>query len=356
MYIRGYVMQETQEETRKIQFTGKSSYIVSLPKKWVEDIGLKPGDRVAVIRQGNSLIQIGPSKKQIVKGTKEAIIEIGMNDDVSVPIRKLIALYILGFNVIHVRAKDGRLQTNQREAVKDVVRKMLMGTEITADSTNGITMQVLINTIELSLDAAFKRMLLIAKSMLKDAMLALQESNNELAREVIRSDDEVDRFSFYIIRQLNIAIQNEYLLHDMGLVTPRDCLGYRLIVKSVERAADHATNIAADVLEMKEPVDTDVVAKITNMSDFALEVLDDACLSLFKRDYVEAESAIEKSKRIDGLEKQVIKNSNALKNVSELHRIKFITDNLRRVAEYASDIAEIVLNMTVEHTLKQSKA
>ncbi len=349
-------MAKTQEETRKIQFTGKSSYIVSLPKKWVEDIGLKAGDSVAVIRQGNSLLQIGPSKKHFTKSTMEATIEVGMSTDVSVPIRQLIALYILGFSVINVRAKDGRLQTNQREAVKGAVRKVLMGAEITADSTDGMTVQVLINMVELSVDAAFKRMLLIAKSMLKDAILALQESNNELAKEVIESDDEVDRFSFYIIRQLNIAIENEYLLSDMGLVKPRDCLGYRSIVKSIERAADHAANIAEDVLEIKEAVDSNVIAKITSMSNFALEVLDDACLALFKRDYAEAEKAIEKSKRIDDLERQVIKNASTLRSVSELYRIKFITENLRRIAEYASDIAEIVLNMTVEHTLKQSKA
>jgi len=35
---------EEREETRKIQFTGKSSYIVSLPKQWVMDLGLKQGD------------------------------------------------------------------------------------------------------------------------------------------------------------------------------------------------------------------------------------------------------------------------------------------------------------------------
>lgn len=348
-------MVEAQEETRKIQFTGKSSYIISLPKKWVKDIGLKPGDQVSVVRQGNSLLQIGPSKKINPKSIKEATIQVGSDDDASVPIRKLIALYILGFNVINVRGKNGRLQTSQREAVKDIVRKMLMGTEITADSTDGITIQVLINTIELSIDAAFKRMLLIAKSMLKDALLALQESNSELAKEVIKSDDEVDRFSFYIIRQLNIAIENEYLLPDMGLMQPRDCLGYRLIVKSVERAADHAANIAADILEMKEPVGNGVVTKMIAMSNLALEVLDDACLSLFKRDYEEAEKAIEKSKKIAVLEKQLIKN-NTLTNLSEVYRIKLITENIRRIAEYASDIAEIVLNMTVEHTLKQSKA
>lgn len=345
-------MEQTQEETRKIQLTGKSSYIISLPKKWVEEIGLKPRDQVTVIRQGNSLLQIVPSKKQFAKTAKEATIEVSKNDEPSKPIRKLIALYLLGFNVINIRAKDGRLGTDQRDAVKDAVRKMLMGTEITADSTDGMTIQVLINIVELSVDGAFKRMLLIAKSMLKDTILALQESNLDLAKEVIKSDDEVDRFSFYIIRQLKIAIQNEHLLADMGLVKPRDCLGYRLIVKSIERVADHATNIAEDFVEMKESIDKEVLKKITNMSNFAIEVLDDACLSLFKRDYNAAELAIEKAKNIDILENAVFKNSHGLRKASEMYRIKLITENLRRMAEYASDIAEIVLNMTIEQTLK----
>ena len=348
-------MEQTQEETRKIQFTGKSSYIVSLPKKWVEDIGLKPGERVVIIRQGNSLLQIAPARKQLTKTTKEATIEISRDDERSKPIRKLIALYLLGFNVINVRAKDGRLTTDQRDAVKDTVRKVLMGTEITADSTDGMTIQVLINIVELSVDAAFKRMLLIAKSMLKDAMLALQESNLDLAKEVIKSDDEVDRFSFYIIRQLKIAIQNEHLLADMGLVSPRDCLGYRLIVKSIERVADHTVNIAEDFVEMEESVGKEVLNKITDMSNFALEVLDDACLSLFKRDYNAAEQAIEKSKKIDVIENAVFKNTHGSRKASQLYRTKFITENLRRIAEYASDIAEIVMNMTVEQTLKQSR-
>ena len=348
-------MEKTQEETRKIQFTGKSSYIVSLPKKWVEEIGLKPGERVVVTRQGNSLLQIAPAKKQLAKTAREATIEISRDDESSKPIRKLIALYLLGFNVINVKAKDGRLRTDQRDAVKDTVRKVLMGTEITADSTDGMTIQVLINIVELSVDAAFKRMLLIAKSMLKDAMIALRESNLDLGKEVIRSDDEVDRFSFYIIRQLKIAIQNEHLLADMGLVSPRDCLGYRLIVKSIERVADHTVNIAEDFVEMEESVGTEVLNKITDMSNFALEVLDDACLSLFKRDYNAAEHAIEKAKKIDVIENAVFKNSQSTRKASQLYRTKFITENLRRIAEYASDIAEIVLNMTVEQTLKQSK-
>ncbi len=39
-------------------------------------------------------------------------------------------------------------------------------------------------------------MLIIAKSMQNDALLAQEEANFELAKEVVNSDDEVDRFSF----------------------------------------------------------------------------------------------------------------------------------------------------------------
>ena len=46
---------DQNEETRKIQYTGGSSYIVSLPKKWVQDLGLKQGDHVLIRREGNSI-------------------------------------------------------------------------------------------------------------------------------------------------------------------------------------------------------------------------------------------------------------------------------------------------------------
>jgi len=43
-------------ETRKIQFTGKSTYIVSLPKKWVNSLGLKAGSPILITQQDSSLI------------------------------------------------------------------------------------------------------------------------------------------------------------------------------------------------------------------------------------------------------------------------------------------------------------
>jgi len=202
-------------ETRKIQFTGKSSYIISLPKQWIIDLGLKQGDQIKIIRKGSSTLELYPPKfESRIQKKEDATIEIKSEEDASSIVRKLISLYFLGYKTIHVKPKDGRLSPNQRNTVKEAVKRMLMGSEIISDSINGITVQVLVNLLELSVDGAFKRMLHLAESMSSDAILSVKENNSELAQEVINTDDEVDRFGFYIIRQLKIAIQNEHMLKD----------------------------------------------------------------------------------------------------------------------------------------------
>ena len=341
-------------ETRKIQFTGKSSYIVSLPKPWIMELGLKQGDQIRMVRKGASTLELYPQKFETrFQKNEDATIEIDVEEKTPTIVRKLISLYFLGFKTINVKPKFGRLNPSQRTAVKEAVRRMLMGSEIISDSTGGITIQVLVNLLELSVDGAFKRMLDLTKSMSNDAILAVKENNLELAQEVINTDDEVDRFGFYIIRQLKIAIQNEHMLKEMGFRNARICLGYRLVVKNIERAGDHATFIAKDLLEFKKPVKKEILDKIQDMNKFCLSVLDDSCLALFKEDYVHEEQIIEKTFEITKYEKKIRDASKSLKDDEEIYRIRRITESIKRISEYASDIAEIVLNMNIEKALKK---
>jgi phosphate uptake regulator len=345
-----------REETRKIQFTGKSSYIVSLPKQWIMELGLKQGDPINVVRQGSSTLQISPTQYSTkTLQMEDATFEVGPDDENSSIVRRLISLYFLGFKTINIKPKTGRFKPAQRTAVKDAVKKMLMGTEIISDSTEGITIQVLVNLLELSVNGAFKRMIHLAKSMLRDALLAVKESNFELAQEVINADDEVDRFGFYIIRQLKIAIQNEHMLKEMGFKNLRDCLGFRLVVKNIERTGDHAVFIAQDLLEFRKPIKKEILAKIQEMSDFAISFLDDSCLALFKEDFLQAEKIIKKANEITYYEKRVLDSTKSIKDEEEIYRVRRMIENIRRIAEYASDITEIVLNMNVEKILKKSK-
>src|SRR3972149_7055730 len=314
---------EERNDTRKIQFTGKSSYIVSLPKQWILDLGLKQGDPINVVRQGASTLQISPTQYNTrTLQIEDATFEVESDDDNISIVRRLISLYFLGFKTINVIPKTGRFKPAQRTAVKDAVKKMLMGTEIISDSTEGITIQVLVNLLELSVNGAFKRMIHLPKSMLSDALLAVKESNFELAQEVINADDEVDRFGFYIIRQLKIAIQNEYMLKEM---------------------------------EFKKPSKKEILSKIQEMNCFALSFLDDACLALFKEDFVQAEKIIQKSTEITKYEKKVLDATKSLKDDEEIFIVRRMIENIRRIAEYASDITEIVLNMNVEKILQKPK-
>jgi len=345
---------EDREETRKIQFTGKSSYIVSLPKQWIMELGLKQGDQIRMVRKGSSTLELYPPKfESRIQKKEDAVVEIDAEEQAPSIIRKLISLYFLGFKTINVKPKSGRLSPSQRNTVKEAVKRMLMGSEIISDSSGGITVQVLVNLLELSVDGAFKRMIHLAKSMSSDVILAVKENNLELAQEVINTDDEVDRFGFYIIRQLKIAIQNEHMLKEMGFRNARNCLGYRLVVKNIERAGDHASFIASDLLEFKKPVKKEILDKLQDMNEFCLSVLDDACLALFKEDYVQAEKTIEKTAEITKYEKKVKDASKLLKDDEEMYRVRRMSENIRRVSEYASDIAEIVLNMNIEKVLKK---
>jgi uncharacterized protein with PhoU and TrkA domain len=74
---------------------------------------------------------------------------------------------------------------------------------------------------------------------------------------------------------------------------------------------------------------------------------------LFKEDYIQAEKIIVKTNEISKYEKKVRDASKSLKNEEEIYRIRRMAENIRRVSEYASDIAEIVLNMNIEKALKK---
>src|ERR671928_171718 len=261
-------------EVRKIQFTGRSTYILSLPKKWMEEMHLKPGDPVNLTREPNNSLLIIPHPERNSSITNEATAMVLEKENANSLQRKVISIYLSGYNIIHLKSKTGRINAAQRDAVREIVRKNLVGTEIIADSLEAITIQVLLTLPELSVNTAVRRMFLIASSMHRDAIIALGERNYELAKEVIKSDDEVDRFSLYILRNLVIAIQNERVLREIGLKSPADCLSYRVAVKSIERIADHSFGIAENCLKIgrQQEISKEVFEKIEKMSQLSLVI------------------------------------------------------------------------------------
>jgi len=72
----------------------------------------------------------------------------------------------------------------------------------------------------------------------------------------------------------------------------------------VERLGDHAVRLSQDVLDYKTPIQGKNFDRIQEMSSYAISVMDDACLALFKKDYDQAEKSIESANNIQKYEKQ----------------------------------------------------
>ncbi len=346
-------------EVRKIQFTGRSTYVLSLPKKWVEEMGLKAGDQVTLLREGDNSLSVVPMSSAAAAGSgslPEATAIILPSESPSTLRRRVVSMYLAGYNIIHLKAKSGRMGPALRDAVREVARRNLVGTEMIADAPDMITLQVLLSLPELSVNTAIRRMYLIASSMHRDAMAALAEMNAELAREVIKSDDEVDRFSLYVLRNLVMAAQNGRVLREMGLKNPSDCLGYRAAAKSIERVADHACGIAEAAARLKERLPKETLQKVEKMSYLALSVLGDAAEALLRRDYQLADRTVDAAGGVHALEADAVQAMEREKVHDQAATVRLVLEDIRRTAEHASDIAEAALNETIGEEMAMAAA
>jgi phosphate uptake regulator len=339
-----------REELRKIQVTGGSTYIISLPKRWVEQMGMKRGSLVRINQNDDLSLLLKPHGTESEEKTRRVIISVFKDDNADSIVRKVVSAYLIGYNIITLRSKNSpRLDSSIRFSVKDFTRKKLVGTEILSDFPNELTLQVLLSYPELSVKDALRRMSIIAASMHRESLEALSVDDANLSREIISMDDEVDRFSLYIIRLLKVAVLDRNILKESGLNTPRQCLGYRLITKSIERMADHAVKIAQNRLALTlSIVDDAILNELRNLSDSAMSVFENAVDSLFNEDYEEADSVLESVTKTRQMEAIVLQKIIKHSPPEDLPALRLIVESILRTAEYGTDIAEIVLNMTIK--------
>jgi len=83
----------------------------------------------------------------------------------------------------------------------------------------------------------------LAEKMMRDSLDSLVRRDVELARSVLARDDQVDQLRDQLFRELLT-----YMMGDSSVVFP--AFELILVAKNLERIADHATNVAEDVIYM----------------------------------------------------------------------------------------------------------
>ena len=190
-------------EGRKLQLAGKSTFLVSLPKRWVTGAGLKAGDTLFVETESDGSVSIRSRATERPAVRRKIFLEKGEETREHL-LRKLIGAYISGFGLVEVRFSPDR-----SPFVRRVAREfchLVIGPEVIEESRNSIVIQDLSDPSELSSEKCLRRMHLTVRTMLEDALLAIKKGDEALARDV----------------ELRAGCQPT-LLDDLQTVSPRAC-------------------------------------------------------------------------------------------------------------------------------------
>lgn len=350
---------------RRVQCTGRGSYIISLPKEWVQDIGLKRGNEIDFIVQPDSSLILIPRKikekyeKDKHAKLKEYYITVdSAEDNLKSTLRMIKALYVISADLIRVHFK-GENVDKSKAIIKNFARDTLLGAEVIDEKPDEITLQILIKHSEFPIENAVRRMAVIALSANRDAFLALKNRSNDLFQSVINAHHDTNRLGLYAVRQLKFGIERN-LFRELGFKTPKEFLLYRIIVNNIENISESALNIINNLaalqkqideqlLFIKEPIDEEIYSQMLNFNTHAHQLFEESIKAMFKRAYHDAEKIILKRGSFIPLENELIRLMTSKKldpNIAAILRL--MMDNSRRIMDYAQDIAELTLNRTVE--------
>lgn len=222
-------------ELRKLQKTGGTTYVVSLPKNWIVRENLDQSSVVSIEEQRDGALLVSP-KTEEKKELKEAELDASQN-----LYRKLIANYLLGYDTLKIKSHE-KLSKELKQTIKGALQK-LIGFEIMEETANTITIQNLLDPAEVSILKSLRRMYTIVSVMHKDLISAAEESNPDLLKDVIQRDSEVNRLYFLVVRQIRTVIQKPRLL-DKENIKAVDCVDYRLVAKIIETIGDQLEDLA----------------------------------------------------------------------------------------------------------------
>jgi len=325
-------------DQRKIMSLGRSSLVISLPKRWIKLNELERGDAVSLdIQRDRSLVVFpGVTKK---REPQRITLKVDPAEKEDSLIRKIIACYLNGYFEITLVSRD-IFTVEQQKAIRAIAGILYM--RILESDARRIYIQTLIDESKAPVETAIRRMHIISGSMCSDALESLRNQDAELAKVVYTLDDDVDQLGFFLIRLLRGVVLDSDLAQQLGL-EPIDCLDYQTLVHRIEHVADHAAAISKNVISVGRGqwFSNPMLEYILNLGNETFELYNEAVRAFFSKDPVSSNDLINRQNELDQkLAACTVGETNPLLACMMCS----IRDSLRRVAEYAADIAEITIN------------
>lgn len=222
-------------EFRKIISFGQGSYVVSLPKSWMQKNNLQKGSLVSYYEGADELVL---SSNHLEKKKEEKIILIEVEGkDLNRIKSEVISAYMNNYNTIEVFSKN---KIANAADIKSLLRG-LAGLEILEQTSTKIVSKDLLNIHDISIGNLMRRMDNIIRGMFDDCNSSIHGEDH--SESLYNRDIDVNRIFYLVKRVVNNGLGNSSVAKVLGM-NNLQLSSERLVSQRLEKIADRLKRIS----------------------------------------------------------------------------------------------------------------
>jgi phosphate transport system protein len=196
----------------------------------------------------------------------------------------------------------------------------------------------------------------MTEKAIQNAMQSLLERNTDLARKVMKDDDEIDRLDTKIEdRCISILALRQPTAIDLRFITTAI-----KITGHLERIGDMAVNIAERAIALNKEPQLKPYIDLPRMTDLVSEMIRKSLDSFIHNNLAITEKVRELEQATDDLNEQIFREllTFMMEDSKSIHRslmIMQVSKNLERIADHAKGIADMVTYMVTGESVRHRK-
>lgn len=332
-------------DIRRIQITGGSSFMVTLPKDWAESVGMKKNDSVGLQAQPDGSMIIYP--QGIEKTAEKTVKTINVDSvrDRDYLYRQLVGSYIAGHSSIELRSESHI--PSMVAGVASVFTQTAIGLEIIDESDTRILIKDLMDQAEMRPVKSIERLRVLIRNLLSDIFEGAENGKKNIAEGLVEKDREIDRIDWLISRQVNIYQKDYSLARKLG-TNLSEISRCSTASRALERIGDHGLVLAQNIDTLnEEPGTSGVLKEVVSIGREVMEQVSISVNTWLNKDMHAANKCIEDSARLvdrTGIISRMAANLDQNAGVAA----STIAGSLRRMAEYSMGLSELAINSAME--------
>lgn len=224
-------------ESRKIIKFGNSSFVVSLPREWMDKNKLKKGDSVYFLQDIDDSLRVTSQYKEPSKEEKEVVIQL-KNRDIDSIFRDIFAAYINNYSVIKL-IDNSSSESRKIASIRKKLNSMI-GLEVLEQTSNSLIIHDLLDFKNISIKSLLNKEDIICRSMLADSIESIQKDSFE---SIYQRDVDINRLAHLVHKIVNTCLDDPNSLRRAG-VNYRELLDLWSISDKIEKIADESKRIA----------------------------------------------------------------------------------------------------------------